>query len=686
MFGHITRGVQVYSILRTFIIPFTLIVGVGCLQALQNDAHSGENEFLDMDITELMQVTITSVAKKPQNLSKTPAAVYVITQEDLRRTGVTTIPEALRMAPGVQVARISSSKWAVTARGLNGLFANKLLVMVDGRTVYSPTFSGTYWDMQNPLLEDIDRIEVIRGPGATVWGANAVNGVINIITKDSGDTIGGLVAVGAGTNETGMAGMRYGGRLSEVTTGRIYLKYNERDSGTMWLDGSDAYDSWNNLNLGFRLDGQLDGSSWTLQGDVYRNDEDQRLEPFITEEPPFVSTRLDNVDASGWNVLGRYQKELRHDSSLTLQMYYDSADREEGIGSQYHNTLDLDMHYQTAIGKRHELMFGLGYRVIDSEFTSSLMASIDSDDRKDKLFSGFIQDAISLVPEKLWLTVGTKWEHNNFTGNEVQPTARLLWNVSDSQVLWTSISRAVRTPSQFEWDGQIFTGLVLPGNPPELVTTVLRGSSLLTSEEVIAYEAGYRLFPASKMSFDVSLFYNDYSDLVATVIDPQFMTAGSLVLTNGISGYSYGAEVVMKYQLENWLGLGLTYMFSNASFEAEAGMYDIGSSLVYENSSPQHQISLQATTDIRDNLQLNVWLRYVGELEMASAFAGSIGLEIDDYLECDVNLRWRLRDDFELQLVGQNLLQSEHLEFSQEFFAFPVEVERGVYLKALYRF
>jgi iron complex outermembrane receptor protein len=659
--------------------------GACCFQLQGVDAYSGENEFLDMDITELMRVTITSVAKKPQSLSKAPAAVYVITQEDISRSGVTTIPEALRMVPGVQVARISASKWAVTARGLNGLFANKLLVMVDGRTVYSPTFSGTYWDVQNPLLEDIDRIEVIRGPGATVWGANAVNGVINIITRSSEDTLGGLVSIGSGTQEKGMAGMRYGTRISEVATGRVYLKYNERDSGSMWLDESDAHDGWNSLNLGFRFDGKVDDSNWTFQGETYRNDEDQRLEPFVTEEPPYVDIQLGEVDASGWNVLSRYQKTLNHDRSLTLQMYYDSVDREEGYGSQYHNTLDLDLQYQTGIGTRHDVMFGLGYRMIESEFISSFMASIDNDDSQDQLFSGFIQDVIMLVPEKLWMTLGTKLEHNNFTGNEVQPTARILWNVSDSQVLWSSVSRAVRTPSQFEWDGQIVTG-ILSGSSSELVTTTLSGSSLLTSEEVIAYEAGYRLFPAAKMSFDFSVFYNDYTDLLATVFDPEQWEQGNLVLINGISGYSYGAEVVMKYQPESWLDLSLSYSFSNMSFEPEAGIYDLGSSSVYENSSPRHQISLQGKADIRDNLQLNIWLRYVGELEMASVFAGNIGLIIDDYLECDVNLRWRLSDDFELQLVGQNLLQSEHLEFAQEYFSFPVAVERGVYLKAIYRF
>ncbi len=674
-----------YNIFRKLIMSIG-IFGVACCFLLCGvDAYSSENEFLDMDITELMQVTITSVAKKPQNLSKAPAAVYVITQEDIKRSGVTTIPEALRMAPGVQVARISSSKWAVTARGLNGLFANKLLVMVDGRTVYSPTFSGTYWDVQNPLLEDIDRIEIIRGPGATVWGANAVNGVINIITKNSEETLGGFVSVGAGTKEEGMTGMRYGARLSEVATGRAYLNYNERDSGTMWLDGTDAHDGWNNLTMGFRLDGNVDDSNWTLQGDVYQNNEDQRLEPFVTEDPPFVSVQLGETDASGWNMLGRYQKELRHDRSLTFQMYYDATDREEDYGFQSHNTLDLDMQYQTMVGKRHELMFGLGYRLIDSEFTSSYMTSMNNEDREDQLFSGFIQDVISVIPEKILLTLGTKWEHNNFTGNEVQPTARILYNVSDSQVLWTSVSRAVRTPSQFEWDGQIITG-IMSDSSSELATVVLRGSSLLSSEEVIAYEAGYRLFPDAKMSFDFSVFYNDYKDLFATVIDQQLSVPGNVVLTNGISGNSYGAEVVLKYQPESWMDLSLTYSYSSMSFEAEAGIYEVGSSSVYENSSPRHQISLQGKADIRDNLQLNIWLRYVGELEMASAFAGSLGLEIDDYLECDVNLRWRLRKNFELQLVGQNLLQSEHLEFAQEYFSFPVDVERGVYLKAIYRF
>ncbi|NOQ45790.1 MAG: TonB-dependent receptor plug domain-containing protein, partial [Desulfobulbaceae bacterium] len=382
------------------------------------------NEFLDMDIAQLMQITITSVTKKPQNLSDAAAAVFVITQDDIHRSGVTSTPEALRMAPGLQVGRVDANKWAITSRGFSGTFANKLLVMIDGRTVYSPAFSGVYWDAQDTLLDDIDRIEVIRGPGATIWGANAVNGVINIITKKASDTRGGLISVGGGNQDQFMGGLRYGTQIGELGHGRAYLTYHKQNSFELHQTGEDTFDDWDSLRTGFRMDSEPeDKDSWTLQGDLYSNNENQIVSPFWLPEYPYFSTKYDDFEASGWNMLGRWRKKLSNTSSCTIQTYYDYTNRDEAIIEQTHRTFDLDLQYQTQLGKRNNLVMGLGYRLVDADFDNTFQVSVFPQERSENLSSGFIQDEIMLAPDRLWLTLGAKWEHNDFTGNEIQPTA-----------------------------------------------------------------------------------------------------------------------------------------------------------------------------------------------------------------------------------------------------------------------
>ncbi len=640
-------------------------------------AEDHGNEYLDMDISQLMQVTITSVSKKEQLLVEAPAAVFVISQEDIRSSGVTSIPEALRMAPGLQVARISSSKWAISSRGMNGNFSNKLLVMIDGRTVYTPGFSGTYWDMQNTLLEDIERIEVVRGPGATMWGANAVNGVINIITKSAENTQGGFVEIGAGNKEKVIGGFRYGAELSSNVKARYYLTYNERDNFTLSKSDKDAYDDWKSLSTGFRVDGQGRDTSWTLQGDAYSNDENQVVQPLYTATPPYVTTDYGEVDAKGSNLLARLEKKISSTGGVKLQGYYNYTDRQEVYVGQNHKTFDLDLQYGDVWADLHNVTMGLGYRNIDTSMDNSFQVSFSPAERSEDLYSGFIQDVITVSPDSVWLTLGTKWEHNDYTGNEFQPTGRIMYRPDDTQSLWASISRAVRTPSQIESSGDITVG-VIPYLPPYPYRSNIKGNPDFESEEIIAYEVGYRWYPVNNFSLDITPFYNVYDDVLTVDDRNNFI--------NGLEGEGYGVEVAADYSYSDWLKFVFTYSFLKLEFDPKYEYASEALATVNGGSSPRHQLSLRTNVNFLENWQANIWLRYVDEIKTSSTTALTQEIVVDDYFDLDLNIGWKPRENIEVMLVGQNLLNSSHLEFVSEYFQRPVEVQRSVSLKVSYRF
>ena len=665
-----------------FLLLFCIALGVpsGILAAVEPG-----NEYLDMDISQLMQITITSVSRRPQNLSDSAAAVFVITGDDIHRLGVTSIPEALRLAPGLQVARVDANQWAITSRGFSGTFANKLLVMIDGRSVYSPAFSGVYWDMQDTLLEDIDRIEVIRGPGATIWGANAVNGVINIITKKADDTRGGLVGIGGGNEESFNGGMRYGAKLGDAAYGRVYLKYHRQDSFTLHADGEDANDDWDSLRTGFRMDGDRGTmNSWTLQGDLYHNNENQIVFPYWLTTFPYRLEKRDSFDASGGNILGRWRQKLSRTDSWTFQAYYDFTNRDELIMDQTHHTVDLDFQYRGRFGGRHDLIMGLGYRLVDADFDNSFQVAVTPSHRTDNLYSGFIQDEIALVGDQLRLTLGVKWEHNDFTGNEIQPSGRLLWKVNAHHTMWAAVSRAVRTPSEFEESGRI-TVAVDPTSPPFPRLYTLNGNDHFDSEELIAYEAGYRWLPRDDFSLDLALYYNDYDRLLTA--DPlSRQTFNELFLQNKLFGSTYGVELAVDWRPIHQVQCKLAYTY--IGFDLKLDSDNIHSDLadIVEEISPRHQVSLLTTYTLTRGLQLNLWGRYVGELKSSKNILARGTVHADEYLEMDVNLSWQAMDNLELMLAGRNLLNSSHLEYVSEFSTPPIEVGRGFYGKLTYHF
>lgn len=670
-----------------------LIVAAFLLASVVAAQAEEGGDYLDLPLEDLLSMEITSAAKKEQRLKETAASVFVISGEDIHRSGVTSVPEALRLAPGVQVARIDANKWAITTRGFNNQFVNMLLVMVDGRTVYSPTISGTYWDAQGLMLEDIDRIEVIRGPGATLWGANAVNGVINIITRDARETEGGLLVAGAGNEEKGFASLRYGGRIGDAASGRVYVKFADRDS--FWLPEleREAGDQWRSMRGGFRLDGDASANaSWTFQGDLYELDENQTANYWVDPSDPanapyapyYVDPLVsDDIDSSGWNLLGRWNQQLGEDSLAILQVYLDHARRSEAFSTQVHDTLDIDFQHRFSPVPGHDVIWGLNYRHIRDNFDNTFMASIVPDSRSSDLYSFFAQDEIELLPAELRLILGAKFEHNDYTGLEVQPTGRLLWLVDPHMTLWGAVSRAVRTPSRVERSSDIVFQII-PATPQSPAVVVHGyGTDRFDSENLLAYELGMRYQPWDALFADVTVYYHDYDQL--ETLEQKLSPEGVpyLEFGNNLEGDSYGLELSVEWQPLEWWRLQLGYSFYKISTSLDADSSFLGSIAPNGLSTPTHQASLRSLMDIGNDLSLDLWIYHAGEIERPAYLRE---MPVPAYTSMNLRLAWRPVEKLELSLVGRDLFDSRHLEFVGESYLMPTEIERSVYGQLLWRF
>jgi len=670
------------------------VIGAGFLSMIlllfwansANAAGQQPADLTDLSLEELMHIEITSVSKKPERLADAAAAIFVITQEDIRRSGVMSIPEALRMVPGLQVARIDANKWAISSRGFNSRFANKLLVLMDGRTVYDPVFSGVFWDVQDTMLEDIDRIEVIRGPGATLWGANAVNGVINIITKSSKDTQGVLLSGGAGTEERGFGNARFGGKIREKGSYRVYAKYFDRDESVN-AQGDATADDWRMSRAGFRTDWNLSHSDdFTFQGDIYDGETGQQAE-FPTFSPPYTETAKGDTQLSGGNLLTRWQHTFSETSDMSLQFYYDRTEREQLVGSQDRDTLDIDLQHRFAWGSFQEIIWGLGYRYTHDDISVRFPPiDMDPDSQENNLFSAFIQDEITVLENRLRLILGSKFEHNDYTGFEIQPSGRIVWTPHEDHTLWTAVSRAVRTPSRQENDVEFIQSVIPPGvpeNPGPLPAAVaIFGNDDLESEELVALELGYRVQASNRLSFDFTAFYNIYNNLFTTVPDTPFMRMSSpppyvvipLSFANKMDGETYGMEVAAKWRPLDWWQLHLSYTFLKMDLDVEDGAIDPED----EGDNPEQQASVRSSMDLPWDLELDLWLRYVDSLSEP---------RVPSYTTLDVRLGWQPLGNLEISIVGQNLLGSPHAEFiDEQLLSEPTEIERSVYGKITWRF
>lgn len=645
-------------------------------------------DLLELSLEDLGQIKITSVSRKSQSLSGAATAIHVITQEDIRRSGVNSLPEALRMAPGLDVALAGSRKWAISSRGFNSTFANKLLVLMDGRTIYSPLFSGVFWEETDTVLEDVDRVEVIRGPGATVWGANAVNGVINIITKSAKETQGTLISGGGGIEERAFATVRYGGQLATNVYYRVYGKYANRDEFT--LAGKGAGDSWWMAQDGFRLDWDVsDINRLTLQGDYYNGELDGKFYKHSLTPPSYGPVSLPST-AQGANILSRWTHEFSADSDMSLQMYYDRTDRVYGIAGEIRDTFDLDAQHRFHLGDRHEIVWGGSYRFSADEIKENPDFQMRDPSVGLQFVSAFVQDDITLVRDRLHLTLGTKVEHNDFTGLEVQPSGRVAWTPHNNHTVWGAVSRAVRTPSRSERGISVY-GNIQPLLPP-LPLPVLApgvGNPDFVSEELLAYEIGYRVMPHPRLSLDCAAFYNDYDRLqsvTALPIELRFSPEPSptpylvfpLTFGNGIFGENYGAELSATWQpLDAWrLRTAYTFLRTHLGTVPNSGTL----SETREGTSPRHQVSLWSDADLGRHVEWGLGLRYVDRLT-------SVLQQVPSYYEMEARLAWKPTRNFELAIVGRNLLHSHHREFESPLITVRnVEVDRSIYGKITLRF
>jgi iron complex outermembrane receptor protein len=635
------------------------------------------NDLAELSLEDLMRVKITSVSKRPEVLGGAAAAIHLITGDDVRREGFLNLADSLRYVPGMQVAQINSHSWGVSARGFNAEYATKLLVLLDGRSVYTPLNAGVYWDTLDLMLEDLDRIEVIRGPGGTLWGANAVNGVINITSKSARDTQGWLVTGGGGTEEHGFAGARYGGHLGAETFYRIYGKYDNHDE-LAFANGARAGDAWQLARTGFRLDsGSADADLLTLQGDLFHGAEDWLYTQPIAAAP-FTQTVPDHERVFGANLLGRWTHTFDSEAQFILQTYYDHTDRESNLPNEQRDTYDVDLQHHFVPFGRHNLVAGLGYRLTTDRIRNSYANGFTPPNRSLQLFSGFVQDEVTLIEDRLRFTLGSKLEHNDFTGLEYQPSVRLAWTPSDAQTIWTSVSRAVRTPSRAEDDVRVNRSA--PGLPGSVVS--LLGHPGGESEKLMAYEIGYRTLPLPKLSFDVAAFYHDYDELRSLELGPNPPTPPVPVATyyvqNKLKGTSWGLELASDWQLLDWWRWRGTYTYFQLDLDFVGGGTDLNTIQLLEGNAPRHQFTLRSQMDLPYRLEFDTGLRYVDHLANP---------RIPSYLTMDVRLSWRPNPNLEISVVGLNLLEARHAEFAATQVVTPQrEVQRSVYGKISWRF
>ena len=618
----------------------------------------------NLSLAELMdEPTVTSVSKRLQKLNDTATAVTVLSNVEIRRSGVTTVPDALRWVPGMNVGSVSSSQWSVSARGFAGLYANKLLVLVDGRAVYTPMFSGVFWDTEQLLLEDLDRIEIIRGPGATVWGSNAVNGVINVVTRSAKDTQGGLLYTSGGDVQEVGAGARYGGQLGEHTYYRVFM--NHQSHGDFRLaNGQEADDGWRSQHGGFRVD--------------HHPDTDTQL----TWLGGLTQVRADDhqLDAYNINTLGHVQRTLANGSSFEVQAYYDRAKREEDRLANFSvDTFDLSAQHTFALTERNEVIWGVGYRYVEVGAKQTTPAiEVRSRSLNTQTASLFAQNEFQAIPDRLYLTAGVKFEHNDYTGVEIQPSLRAAFKPTGNQTLWAAVSRAVRTPSVVEGmdSAALATGGPFMGPGGQFFVPRRVGNPDLGSEILWAYELGYRIQPTRRVSVDAAVFYNDYSDLISYSQTPQFVPGvpvgtAEFPYENMLSGHSYGGELAVTVSPSVWWRLTASYslLIADINGPAAAGPEAI------ERSAPRHQVVLRSSHDLTAKIGLNVQARYADTIPGVPA-----------YITADVRLSYRATDSLEFSLVGRNLLQDQHLEQAATVFSPTTEVPRSFYGKLTWRF
>ena len=661
-------------------VLFCLLAMTGssaCLAA--QSRQSASNDLNQLSLEQLGNIQVITVSKEPEEVWRTPAAVFVISHDEIRRSGASSIPEALRLAPGVEVGRIDADHWSVAIRGFGGQFSRDLLVLIDGRSVYSLLYSGVYWDAQNVMLEDVDRIEVIRGPGGTIWGANAVNGVINIITRSAKDTDGFLSALGGGNVDQGEGVARYGGKTGSDFHYRFYSMGLLR--GAESHSDQDNFDHWRMGQIGFRSDWQHgEKDTVTIQGDAYRGESGESL-PIASFTPFAESIEEGKAYISGGNLIARWQHQISPRSDIRLQAYFDRTNRHDFEYGETRDTFDFDFVEHAEFLGEHEITWGLGARLSPSNFIqTSAGVNFLPHQETDSIYSGFVQYKLPLILDHLWLTAGTKLEHNNFSGFEYQPSVRLLWSPTKHQSLWTAVTRAVRTPSRVDEEAQIF---VVEQTTPEPLVAEIIGDPKLKAERLIAYEGGYRAQLRDRVYLDVGAFYSNYNDLQGygplevSVSDtpPPLHILAVLPYANVIEGHTVGTEVSPDWNVVNWWRLRASYSYVHMDLGDKPGLSNVPNLYSsYVGSSPSHVASFQSIFNLPKRVTFNQTYRYVSQIPTFT---------VHPYSTVDAGLGWKIGKGFDLSLIGQNLLRPTHAEYGGDPGPL-VEIKRSAFARLIW--
>jgi iron complex outermembrane receptor protein len=652
---------------------------VGALAATSPALHAQQlaanqvNQLKQLGIEQLTDVMVTSVTRAPQPLARSAAAVGVVTSGQISSSGAMNVPEAIRYVPGINVAQLTASQWAVSSRGFASANSPDLLVLSDGRSIYTPLFSGVFWDVQDYLMQDIDRIEVVRGPGAALWGSNAVNGVINVITKSAADTQGGWAEAGGGTEERALVAAQYGGQTDGETGGqgdaqggepmyyRMFAKY--QDHAPEDYPAGVSSDGWDLGHVGFRTDWKADSTdAFTVQGDAY----DGRIGQVSPEvniigrpglAPPLV------VGVGGGNVLAHWQHTMSDDSDYEVRVYYDYTHRDDPTFIDDLSTLDIDFLEHLPLGREQTITWGLSGRTMEDIDHGKGILALNPPDARYNLGSGFVQDEVSL-PHAVHVTIGTKLEHNDFSGFEVQPSVRAAWDLSDTSTFWGAVSRAVRVPTRIEQNEDI-----VASNPAGNPVVVLLGNRNFHAEQVLAFELGYRWRPLADLSLDLAAFRNRYTGLESLEVATPFLDAATgqtiypVLAENLIDGHSTGLEGLAQYSPVTWWRLSVNYSYIQMSLTPLGE--DLNRNHFYEGSTPRNQAGIQSYFDLPHDIELYGGLRVLSAVEMLPEIVNGTG--DPGYQELDLNAIWHVTPHLTLSLEGQSLLHSSHVEFGASY-------------------
>lgn len=646
------------------------------------------DDLLDLSLEELLAQEVTSVAKKSRRIGDSAAAVTVITQDDIRRSSARTVPDLLRMVPGMEIAEVQSSATSVSARGFTSRFAANLLVMVDGAAIYSTSISGMFWDQALIPLQDIERIEVIRGPGGTLWGSNSINGIVNIITKQSVDTQGLRLDASIGTFDA-RGEFGFGSRLTDNLGFRVYGDYRQT-KGLQGPDGDIPNNNWKGGLAGVRFDYAPSANDSIVMLAEYSEGRFKERFVDVSLDPtnPGINIQIQHNKFRSMHTLARWKHEVSDNFDFTVQGYYNNLMRTEFGATIDRHLYDTSVEGRWLINKTHEVNFGVSGRISKDEIGSTFSLSMPKPSNTDRWLTGYIQDDISIIPDRLRLTIGSKFEENNFTGTEIQPSARLFYRANPEFAAWASVSRAVRTPLLIQREMVANVTLIrnLPGfSTPVPVNASFYGSPNAKAEEVISYEIGFRGGLGKGWSYDVAAFYSDYSKLVSAnlvsqtpIIVPPYPYPVGVQIDNMVgnsgSGKSKGIEALVSGTVTDWWDITASYSYLDLDVKTKANSYLLAGT----GTSPNHQLRFNSSMNFSDNISLDTMLHYVGATQ---------NKERNAYTDLDIRAIYRVNSQVELSAVGSNLLKKRRLEYYQD--SLPLEltyVPRMAYVEARVRF